>query len=369
MGFGNFAIADKHRPDVDETKFEQAEVDDDCEVGLKVISPDTIMERVGHLIISDKFAIRWKGLLVSLDGHTYENRKILTLVLLALVDSPGETITFQELYDEAWVESQSTQSPALAVQIAISQLREAFRAVDENFDQISTSSYGGYFWKHNETAGDEIFGDATINTRSKTIKWKDIVVDIKQGEFEVVEKLMRSSNTTILMPPLYNIYFGKPPSNSRSEIQEFYSIIRGIRQAFRRVDKNFSAIRVMPKGGVRWEDTVAYSSPFSVKPETFKVGRLTLLPREKQALWDEKQVNRNLKQFRMIEALATSRTGRLSSERLNAIALAVPNLKKPGAEDKLMREVIAIVRLFKQVDRDFSNLEIIPGFGYYWRKD
>lgn len=360
FGFSSFTFADKIKSKTDKT-----EIDDDCDGGLNIFAPETIMERVGSLTISDKFVARWKRQLVSFDKFPDEDRKILMLLLLALIESPGEVLSPEYLYEEAWAEAETGQSPALAVERAISQLQAAFIDVDKKFDRISMTSDGRYFWKAGD-ANDEDFGSATINSKSKIIKWKGKRVDLSPGEFEVVEKLIRSSNHSVALPELYKLYFGKPPVIAVRAARDFRPVIDRIRQVFKQVDDNFASLRSLRKRSFKWLDIETYDN--SQKPEEIRVGRLTLLPREKKALWDDKQVNRTPRQFRIIEALATSATGRLTSERLRKLVRRGPESQHPQAERKLRTEVMTIVRLFTEIDPEFSGLEIIRGFGYYWRK-
>jgi DNA-binding winged helix-turn-helix (wHTH) protein len=157
-----------------------------CELLLPDIGTDVslIIAEAGPLQITEK-AVYWHGYKVKLKADQKssgtQDADYLKRLLLALADRPDQFSSSEELYDEVWPDSDSEAlNIRNNVNAAVGHIRNAFLAIDSDFNNLQSSPGFGYIWRTNpEVIPFENINGLEINENLNKAKFKGQELDLE----------------------------------------------------------------------------------------------------------------------------------------------------------------------------------------------
>jgi len=237
-----------------------------CQSKLNV--PPNTMVTLGHLRITFDQHVYWKGEEVILFNASKirlepKHNPYYYRVLMALVDQLNTPQSFDELYDDAWVDKSSDHDGVeKSVRMAVYWIRQSFQRVDPEFDQITTFRGGGYFWATDaEVAPDFQTDEITVTSALRKVVWKGQEVRFTRAQFGVVWLMLQNPDQTLNYEKLFRAYTGsilllkKRPEMIRSLATE----VGNIRKIFKAVDPEFSRIETARGEGYGWQSRAGCS--------------------------------------------------------------------------------------------------------------
>lgn len=234
----------------------------------KLIVPPNTMVMLGRLRVSFDQHVYWKGEEVILRnaGNVSlepEHNPYYFRVLMALVDQPNSPISFDELYEDAWVDKSSDHDGVeKSVRQALLWIRRAFEMVDPEFDQIKTMRNDGYFWAADEQlVPDFQTNEIAVTSSLRKVVWRGHEIRFTKAQFGVLWLMLQNPGQTLTYEKLFRAYSGsilllkKRPEIIRSLATE----IGNIRKIFKSVDPDFNRIESARAEGYGWQSQTGCS--------------------------------------------------------------------------------------------------------------
>lgn len=232
-----------------------------CESKLGPVA-DTMVS-LGDLRITFDQHVFWKGQEVFLLNGQYvqlepKHNDYFYRVLLALIDHPNEPQSFDELYDDAWVDKSSDHDGVeQSVRHAVIWIRRAFHMVDPDFDQIRTIRHDGYYWQAGESHPDLQTPDLTVISALRKVFWKGQEVKLTKSQFGMFWLMLQLQDDRVSYDKLFRAYSGSVLLlKSQTEMVRILAVgVDNIRKAFKAVDPGFNRIESVRKIGYGWRSS------------------------------------------------------------------------------------------------------------------
>lgn len=206
-----------------------------------------ILVEVGDLILFEDQTVTWKGMPV-LDVHRSKNQLQTSArfsdrawrILLTLADEADTVISYDILMETVWYESPERKdfSRLQNLRVQLGHIRNSFKQVDQNFDQLENVEGSGYLWRSAHKSISELGG---IEISHLSSRQKGIV------KFLSGRPMVRLNAT--------QIYFGNykiKKSPERYENAVDLQISR-IRRVLKSNHPGFDKIKGSRKSGYYWE--------------------------------------------------------------------------------------------------------------------